>query len=154
MVKGYLILHTLHLSTLSVVFQPLEHTISFLSPSFCLEFSYPPSWLSSGLCSNGTFIRGFPWLLNPPFLFLPSPQARGSSQGSHLCHSSKPSHCSDNARFLTLWATRELLLNFLLPFKFPWIFSFTVFTTNHFSTVILHICRCLFIYSHSPSSGR
>ena len=27
---------------------------------------------------------------------------------SNPCHSSGPSHCSDNARSLTLWATREL----------------------------------------------
>ena len=31
-------------------------------------------------------------------------------QGSNLCHSSNPTHSSDNARSLTCWATREHLL--------------------------------------------
>ena len=35
-------------------------------------------------------------------------------QGSNLCHSSDPSHSSDNAGSLTLWTNRELTcrLNF------------------------------------------
>ena len=41
------------------------------------------------------------------FFFWLCPQ-KFPGQGSNLCHSSDPSQCSDNARSLTHWATREL----------------------------------------------
>lgn len=34
------------------------------------------------------------------------------NQGSNLCQSSEPSHCSDDARSLTCYTTRELLVFF------------------------------------------
>ena len=38
-------------------------------------------------------------------------------QGSNPCHSSKPSHCSDNTSSLTLWGTRELQTRFIVYLK-------------------------------------
>ena len=37
-------------------------------------------------------------------------------QGLYLCHSSHPSHCTDNARFLIHWATREFLYSVFVCF--------------------------------------
>ena len=39
-------------------------------------------------------------------------------QGSNLCHSSGPSHSSDNTRSLTHWATREFLIVFVLMLEY------------------------------------
>ena len=62
-----------------------------------------------------------------------------SGQGSKLHHSSHPSHCSDNTRSLTHWATRELLVNIFL---FSFLFFFLLHQTNIISFMIQSVELC------------
>ena len=52
-------------------------------------------------------------------------------QGSNPLHSSKPSHCSDNAKSLTFCATGELLCLFILNMYNIKLFSFNTFFSSY-----------------------
>ena len=85
-----------------------EHRSIRFTVSTCGTFIYPFGHLFPCIWQE--------WIKNPKFsvdesFFFFGPACnmwKFLGQGSNACHSSDPSHCRDNTRSLTCWATREL----------------------------------------------
>ena len=66
-------------------------------------------------------LTGRDFFVVPSFFATPAACGRSPRQGWNVCHSSAPSHCSDNTRSSTRWATRELPRSFSKNRRHDWL---------------------------------